>query len=279
MTIEEVESGGAPCRGPVRSVLLSGWLWCWLLISLFQAGAAESLPPMPARHFTDHAGVVPAETVNRLNRALEAFESTNSSQVVVAVFSKMPSGAALEDFTFRIFQAWKVGQKGLDNGAALFVFIEDRRLRIEVGYGLEGALPDALCKRIIDEQITPHFKRGDYGAGLSAGVNALLQAARGEYKSTRRVQSKDPVSRFLERFLFNRFFPWNVFLVFLLLWFLGLFIKPKKRRGTVYRRSGRTVWTDRGRVGGRVGGGFSSGGGGFSGGGGRSGGGGASGRW
>jgi uncharacterized protein len=177
----------------------------------------------------------------------------------------------------RTFEAWQVGQKGKDNGAVLFVFVQDRRLRMEVGYGLEGALPDALAKRIIDEEISPHFKRRDFDAGLAAGVNAILQATRGEYKGTGRIVAggrKSPAGHG----------PGLGLLVFILL--LAV-LSASRRRGTIYHRSGRANW------GGWRGGGWSSGswsgggwsgggwsgGGGFSGGGGRSGGGGASGSW
>src|SRR6185369_10709430 len=119
-------------------------------------------------------------------------EKESSSQIVVAVFDKLPSNSALEDFTVRTFQAWRVGQKGKDNGAVLFVFVKDRQMRIEVGYGLEGKIPDLIAKRIIAEQIAPRFRNGDYDGGLTAGVTALIQAAQGEYKGTGRTNAQKP---------------------------------------------------------------------------------------
>src|SRR5689334_5595945 len=104
----------------------------------------------------------------------------------------------IEDYTVRVFRAWRVGQTNKNNGAVLFVFTQDRRMRIATGYGLEGALPDALCKRILDDEITPRFRAGDYAGGLTAGVNAILAATRGEYRGTGRTandstrQSVDP---------------------------------------------------------------------------------------
>src|SRR5208283_4938957 len=86
--------------------------------------------------------------------------------------------------TVRVKQAWGVGQKGKDNGVVLFVFVQDHKMYIQVGYGLEGALPDALAKRIIDNEITPHFRNGDFDGGLRAGVTAILAATKGEYKGT-----------------------------------------------------------------------------------------------
>ena len=234
------------------------------------------MPPKPANYFNDYAGVVPAATAQRLNTTLEEFERSTSSQILVAVFPQMQSDSSIEDYTRRVAEAWRVGQKQRNNGAVLFVFVQDRRMRIEVGYGLEGALPDALAKRIVDDEIAPRFKRGDYDGGLSAGVRAILQATRGEYKATRRTVPGVFVLLFL--------------LVFLLI-LLSAFARVARRAaGTVYHRCGRQNWGSGWWVGGwSGGGGWSSGGGGgggvgfsgggFSGGGGLSGGGGASGSW
>src|SRR5436190_22744857 len=140
--------------------------WLSLLLALLPfvavpAGAAETIPPPPPKYFNDFAGVTRPATQQSLNAQLEQFEKESSCQIVVAVFPKLPEGAALEDFTHRTATAWRVGRKGLDNGAALFVFVQDRAMRIEVGYGLEGKIPDAIAKRITSEQIKPHFQRGD----------------------------------------------------------------------------------------------------------------------
>ncbi len=144
--------------------------------------AAEVIPPAPDHYFNDYARVTGAGTAERLNAKLEDFEKQTSSQVIVAVYPKMESDSSVGDYCIRVFQKWGFGQKKQSNGAVLFVFINDRRMYIVTGYGLEGALPDGLCKRIIDTQITPFFKQGNYDAGLSGGVDAILAAARGEYK-------------------------------------------------------------------------------------------------
>lgn len=120
-----------------------------------------------------------ATTAARLDARLRAFEGETGRQIYVAIFPKLAS-PSLEDFTVRTAQAWRIGRKGKDDGAILFVFVEDRKLRIEVGYGLEGQIPDAVAKRIIDERIVPLLKAGQGDAALSAGVEALLAAARGE---------------------------------------------------------------------------------------------------
>ena len=153
----------------------------------FRLFAAEVMPPAPALYFNDYANVTTKDAADQLNQTLESFAKATSSQIVVAVFPKMQTDSSIEDYTIRIFRAWKVGQKDKNNGAALFVFIQDRKMFLQVGYGLEGVLPDALCKRIIEDEIKPRFKSGDYNGGLTAGVAAILAAAKGEYHGTGRT--------------------------------------------------------------------------------------------
>jgi uncharacterized protein len=245
---------------------------CGLLVAL-PARAAEVMPPAPTKYFNDFAGVIKPGTAERLNKSLEQFEKDTSSQIVVAVFPKMESDSSIEDYVNRMFRAWKIGQKQNNNGVLLAVFVQDRKMRIEVGYGLEGAIPDAIAKRIIDNEITPRFRNRDFDGGLSAGVNALIQAARGEYKGTGRTVAQ---TRGGSRF------PWPLIVFGVIFFLIAASSFRRSRRGTVYgrRRSsgwGPIIWTGGG--GGWSGGGGGSSGGGFSGGGGSSGGGGASGSW
>jgi uncharacterized protein len=189
--------------------------------------------------------------------------------VVVAVFLDLPS-ASLEDFTARAAQSWRVGRKDWDNGAVLFVFVNDRMMRIETGYGLEGALPDILAARILDEQVRPRFRTGDWAGGLEAGVDGILAATRGEYEAPPRRARGVPLLPLVIVVLF----------VLLALWLVSL----GDRRVHVGRTYGHRGWRRSGGTWGS-GGGFSGGsggwggGGGFSGGGGSFGGGGASSRW
>ncbi len=260
------------------------------LFLAFVLHAAEVLPPTPARYFNDFAAVTKAGTADRLNAQLEQFERDTSSQIVVAVFQKMQSDSSIEDYVNRMFRAWRIGQKGKNNGVLFAVFVQDRKMRIEVGYGLEGAIPDAIARRIIDERVAPQFKAGNFDAGLSAGVTALMQAARGEFKGTGRTVA-NPAARTLPR----TGAPSTPVALPVMIGMLVAFVivaivissLVRGMRGTVYGRGRRSrwssspaIWTDGGRWGG--GGGWSggdSGGGGFSGGGGDSGGGGASGSW
>jgi uncharacterized protein len=248
----------------VRKLLATLALFCGLAVF-----AAEVIPPRPKQYFNDYAGAVSAATVDRLNRMLEDFERASSSQIIVAIFPKMQSDSSIEDYTFRVKEAWKVGQKGKDNGAALFVFVQDRKMFLQVGYGLEGALPDALCKRIIADEIAPRFKAGDYDGGLSAGVTAILAATKGEYQGNGQTAASGshrggvPVQ----------------FIVFGVLFLLVILSRLFARRGgMVYRSGGYSTF---GGWGGSGGGGWGGGGGegGFSGGGGTGGGGGAGGSW
>ena len=227
------------------------------------AFAAEVIPPAPARYFNDYANVISPATATSLNTTLENFERESSSQIVVAIFSKLQSDSSIEDYTFRVKQSWKVGQKGKDNGAALFVFIQDRKMFLQVGYGLEGVLPDALCKSIIADEITPRFRNQDYDGGLSAGVAAILAAAKGEYKGTGRTVTDGNKGQ--------GFPPALIIILFILFVIVIPLVSRGRRGGFLYTGGG---W-------GSSGGGWSSGGGGggFSGGGGSGGGGGAGGSW
>jgi uncharacterized protein len=238
--------------------------------------AGEVIPPPPAAYFNDYAQVVSAGTAAQLDKTLEDFERQSSDQIVVVVFPKMQSDSAIEDYTVRVARSWQVGQKNKNNGAVLFVFVQDHKLFLQVGYGLEGVLPDALCKRIIDEQIAPRFKAGDYDGGLTAGVQAILAATKGEYKGTGTTVAEHLSHNELEGLLFLAFC--FLFLVVLIRSFI------QNMTSTEYTGRGRTQaffggWSGGGFSGGGGGGGFSGGGGGFSGGGGSFGGGGAGGGW
>ena len=147
------------------------------LIALATASAAAGpLPARPTRYATDHAKAFDAARLDALNERLAAFERETSNQVLVYVDRRVPAGTTLEEMSSAAMRAWGVGQKGKRNGVALFVFVDDRAMRIEVGYGLEGALPDATAHRITDGVIKPHFKKGDYAAGVEAGVTAIVAA-------------------------------------------------------------------------------------------------------
>jgi len=260
------------------------WLYLFafvLLLLLVPARAENAVPPKPARFFNDFAGVISPSTIERLNARLEAFERETSTQVLVALFKKVPDDYALEDFTQRTAEAWGIGKKANDNGVALFVFVESRRVRIEVGYGLEGALPDAVAKQIIDNEIVPAFRAGDFDAGLTRGVEAILRATRGEYRGTGGTRRQDGGNVSWIVVIILLFFAWRIFSA-LRRTSRGALYGPRGRRyipmGGWPFWSGGGGWGGSGG-GGSWGGGFGGGGGGFHGGGGGFGGGGASGSW
>ena len=237
-------------------------------------GAAVAIPPAPERYVTDRAGVLPADRAGALNARLEQYEKETSNQILVWIDRKIPENTTLEEFTVAASRRWAAGQKGKNNGAVFFVFTEDRKMHIEVGYGLEGALPDAIAHRIQEEQILPRFRQGDYAGGIEAGVEGMIAATKGEYRgtgstvATRQRRRGTPIGGCISPFLFLLFF---------------LFI-PLLRLARWRTYGSRGWWTGGGGWGGfgggssGWGGGF-GGGGGFSGGGGSFGGGGSSGSW
>src|ERR1051326_3837268 len=237
------------------------------------AHAAEVIPPKPDRYFNDYANIISSDAALRFNEQLAQFERETSNQVVVAVFPKMQSDSSIEDYTYRVKETWHVGQKGLNNGAVLFVFIQDRKMFIQTNYGLEGALPDATCFDITEYKIKPRFRTGDYEGGLAEGIDSIFKAIRGEYKGSgktvRERTRSDHASGFFGNLILFGFF-------FLISWLLS---RVKRRRGYHYSSSG-AGWGWTIGSGGSGGGGWSSGGSGggfsgFTGGGGFGGGGGA----
>jgi uncharacterized protein len=244
-----------------------------LALTLFaiSANAAEVIPPTPGAYFNDYAGVVSKEAASRFNEQLAQFERETSDQVVVAVFPKMQSDSDIADYTQRVAQAWGVGQKEQRNGVVLFVFVQDRKMFIQVGYGLEGALPDATAFDITERHVKPLFRAGNYEAGLATGIDLICKAIRGEYKGS----GKTVAERKGGGSAVTGLLPFIIFVIVLII------------LSRLFRKLGGYGYSSRG--GGPVfipsGGGWSSGGGGgggfsgFGGGGGSFGGGGAGSSW
>jgi uncharacterized protein len=149
-----------------------------LFIFAFAVAAQVPVPALTVR-VTDQTGTLTAEQRTALEERLAAFESRKGSQIAVLIVSSTQP-EAIEQFAIRVAEQWKVGRKGADDGAILVVAVKDRALRIEVGYGLEGALPDAVAKRIIAEDIVPHFKQNDFYGGINAGVSRMISVVEGE---------------------------------------------------------------------------------------------------
>lgn len=286
---------------------------------IFIAGllfAQRAVPELWGMRVHDEARVLSQQTVQQLEAQLKQYEDSTSNQIAILIIPSL-NGEVLEDYALRVAEYWKLGQKDKDNGVLLLIAIEDRAVRIEVGYGLEGVLPDAVCNRIIRNELIPNFRRNDFDAGVLAAITAITQAIGGEYASDD-GDGNEFGATWKERALVSVF----VFTILGIFTFIGLKIKGSQAwslyvflipfyaafPGAIFgfgagmpiliayiilwplakmyfkRRGWDTLQSSGGsssRGGGWFsgGGGWSSGGGGFSGGGGSFGGGGSSGRW
>jgi uncharacterized protein len=261
--------------------LLRPVLLLWMLIAA--PAAAQDFPALTGR-VVDAANILPDADEAALTRKLEALENASSRQLVVATVPSL-GGYPIEDYGYQLGRKWGIGQKGTNNGIILLVAPNDRKVRIEVGYGLEPIMTDALSGQIVDEQILPRFKAKDYPGGINAGADAIIaqlqappeqaEQAALQAKARQSSRSRDGGGDDVWPLFF-----WGIVLAFVIL--RGLM---PGRRGRRYRRHGVWMWgpgLGGGWGGGSSGGswgGFSGGGGGFSGGGGSFGGGGASGGW
>ncbi|MBW7931869.1 MAG: YgcG family protein [Gammaproteobacteria bacterium] len=273
-----------------------------LLLVPLLALAELAVPALQAR-VTDLSGTLDAAQVAALEAKLAAFEQRKGAQVaVLLVASTQPE--TIEQYGIRVAEAWQLGRRGIDDGALLLVARDDRSLRIEVGYGLEGVLPDAIARRIIDEAIVPHFRRDDYYGGIDAGIDRMLAVIDGEplpAPSRQRATGSfdDLVSALPLLFIFSFVFgnalkrslgqlPGSLAagaLIGGLAWLiLGVIVWASLAAVaafllSLFSRTAAGGWASRGGSGmGGISGGR-SGGGGFRGGGGSFGGGGSSGRW
>jgi uncharacterized protein len=237
------------------------FLLSFLISLLLAAQTAFSLqiPEKPTGRVSDYAGLLTNDQKVRLDAQLQRYEEATTNQIAVAIFKSL-EGESLEDFSIRLAEKWKIGTRK-DNGVILIVFLDDRKIRIEVGYGLEGSLTDATSSSIIRNDIAPHFRQGDYYYGIEAGVEKIIEATKGEYKAEPNDEQKGTGWKNLLILAF----------LFIILPFFGARIWAGRRR---YYTVGSGGWGSGGNYsrGGSSGGGFSGGGGSF-------GGGGASGGW
>ena len=241
------------------------------LLVPFVLNAEDPFVPRLHEYVTDFTNTLEFSEWRSLESLLKRFEDSTSTQIAVVIISSL-RGEDITDLALKIAEENKIGRKEKNNGLLILIAKEDRKIRFEVGYGLEGSLPDALCDQIIRNEIRPRFRDGDFSGGIRAGLDAVIKASKGEYKAESRTRQKVTswVSLLVALFLFGMF---------------GFaFLGGGRRTGISsrgYSRSG--YWGGFGGgggfFGGGGGGGFSGGGGGFSGGGGSFGGGGASGSW
>ncbi len=279
-----------------------------LVVILFAATHSKAGVTIPSlkSNVTDLTATLSANEVTHLEQKLAAFEKATGSQIAVLIVpTTQPE--TIEQYSLRVAETWKLGRQGIDDGILLLIATNDKTLRIEIGYGVEGALPDAMAKRIIAEIIMPQFKAGNFTAGIDAGIDAILSLLKGESLPLPSTKNSPDKSSGIH-ILFDNFIP--VLIVFIVLGrmlqallgrlvgaaitsigvgFIGwLFFSSiiaailiaivvflmslfQSTSSGIYR-NGRSNWSDNGFRNGGFGGGFSGGGGGF-------GGGGASGRW
>jgi uncharacterized protein len=192
-------------------------LWTRLiLLALLLCGTAQAEVAVPklSQHVTDLTGTLDAGQRLSLENKLAAYESRKGSQIAVLVLpTTQPE--ALEQFSIRVVEAWKLGRKGVDDGVLLLIAKDDHKLRIDVGYGLEGTLTDVTAKHIVSDTITPYFKRKDFYAGIDAGLDAIIKVIDGEVlpapSSTRQAQSNNDLqTTFVVAFMI--FFLGNIIL-------------------------------------------------------------------
>lgn len=230
------------------------------------------IPPVPTEWVTDNVGFLSSQTAASLNQKLEAYEKTSGHQVIVWI-GDTTGDASLEDWTIHALEKWRIGRKGLDDGVILFIFAKDRKIRIEVGYGLESVLTDAKSSEIIRNQLTPRLRAGDKDGAVTAGVDAIIAAlSAGGANENAPTPAANPNGPAIVA---------GVLILFGLVFTL-VTITTVMRRAVMYnipgRRYGGVPWIATGFGGSDFGGG-GGGGGGFSAGGGMGGGGGASGGW
>ena len=256
--------------------LAAGGIFLLLLLWCVQVLAAPAFPPLTGR-VTDAAGILPADTIAALDARLKTLEDTTTVQLVVATVPDL-QGYEIDEYGYQLGRAWGIGQKGQNNGAILLVAPNDRKVRIEVGYGLEGVLTDALTSQIIRRDIIPRFKAGDIPGGVMAGSDTLIKLL--ELPPAERAAAAQAAAAAAKDSDAGAGLSAIIWLVIIIAWVV--FAAARQKRG---RRAGPTIiwgpglggWGDNDRGGGGGFGGFGGGGGGFGGGGGSFGGGGSSG--
>ena len=231
------------------------------------AAAQPGIPPAPRRWATDEAGFLTRPAVEALNARLENYERQTGHQLLVWIGRTLGPNAVLEDWAVKAFEAWKVGRKDLDDGLVLFIFAEDRKIRIEVGYGLEDKVPDVYAYRVINNILAPGIRAGHPDEAVDAAVTALIGYISGDASAAGEEQ---PAPRPRATSAIKSIFTGIIILIVIILFITN----PSLAFWLLIN-----ILSGGGR-GGRSGGGWGGGGGGgFSGGGGSSGGGGASGGW
>ena len=270
-----------PIKRIMKSVNAFSLFFLGLFIIFSHTLYAEDFPQRASTLVTDFTGTLGEGEKSSLERKLVAFNDSTSTQIAV-VLMRSTGNYEIADYSVQLFNQWKIGQASKNNGVLILVAVDDHKVWITTGYGIEGVLPDALCRRIIEQDVVPAFRRGDYYAGLEEGTNSIMSIVKGEFTAEDylKTKKKKPV-----------FFPFLMFLFVIFIVILSRFGRAKRyaRKNNLAfwaawallnaaSNRSRGSWGDFSGGGGFGGGGF--GGGGFGGfGGGSSGGGGAGGSW
>lgn len=191
-----------------------------LLLNALNCFSQRAVPPWGGKCVHDEARVLSSHTVEQLEVQLQQYEDSTSNQVAILIIQSL-KGDVLEEYSMRVaHNEWKLGQRNNDNGVLLLIAVDDRKMRIEVGHGLEGVLTDAICSRIIRNEMAPNFRRGDYDAGVILAINGIVRVIGGEYSAEETVTEGLPVSG-KERALIGIF----VFLILGVFTLMGLISK------------------------------------------------------
>ena len=200
------------------------YVWMISLLVFMGAALCHGLEvPTLKKRVNDYAGMLSSTTERQLETTLQDLEQTDSTQIVVLTLRSL-EGENIEDFSMRVVESWQIGQRGLDNGALLIISIKDRKIRIEVGYGLEGTLTDLMAGRIIRNIIAPQFKAGKFDQGVTDGIQSMIQVVRGEFKATE--SSRPPASRHS---------PWhgNIYSIIVFLFLVNMMGRIRRPLGAV----------------------------------------------
>jgi uncharacterized protein len=162
---------------PARTVYI---LFLVVFFSIVASRAQKPLPELWGLHVHDEAHVLSQPFIDQLENQLKEYDDSTSNEIAVLLISSL-DGESLEDYSLRVAEKWKLGKGEKDNGALLLIVVDEHKMRIETGYGLEGVLTDAVCSRIIRNELAPNFRQDNYEAGVNAGIRAMIRAIGGEY--------------------------------------------------------------------------------------------------
>jgi uncharacterized protein len=154
--------------------------FCFFVFLISHVFAQKAVPELWGQRVHDEAHVLQQATIDQLEKDLKAYEDSTSNQIAVLIVQSL-DGDVLESYSIRVVEKWKLGQKGKDNGVLLLIAVDDHKMRIEVGKGLEGVLTDAQCSRIIRNEIAPSFRRSEFDQGVTAGIDGIIKSIGGEY--------------------------------------------------------------------------------------------------